>query len=208
MISTRYSFIFLHVPKTGGNAIQTELLPYSDDKKRLNPTQDGKNRFELEGPVTSRKHAFLKDYHAKIGDGVKEYHVALTLRDPFERMVSFYFSPNRWIGKKVCLSEELFVQALDRVLPIRKFLTIGSDLYLPDSVIRFSHLQEDLSQLWQTLNLPTPAPKLPRLNVTAATPGLKQKALESQVLRDLFERRYGDEYHVVDQLLAHCGKSS
>jgi hypothetical protein len=43
MISTSHQFLFVHIPKTGGNSIQTILLPFSDDQKNTSTKQDGVN---------------------------------------------------------------------------------------------------------------------------------------------------------------------
>jgi hypothetical protein len=60
MISSKYRFLYVHIPKTGGNSIQHVLLPISDDQKELKKHQDGLDRFEVIGPKTKKKHASLK----------------------------------------------------------------------------------------------------------------------------------------------------
>jgi len=48
MISLKYGFIFIHIPKTAGNSIQNVLKLYSEDKIVCTaPYQDGVERFEL-----------------------------------------------------------------------------------------------------------------------------------------------------------------
>jgi len=51
MISRRYKFIYVHIPKTGGTTIQSVLLPFSDDEKFIVPYQDGVDSFEVRGPL-------------------------------------------------------------------------------------------------------------------------------------------------------------
>ena len=56
MLSTRHRFLFLHVPKTAGNAVQTWLLPHSDDQKVTHRHQDGIERFYDLPLLRKRRH--------------------------------------------------------------------------------------------------------------------------------------------------------
>ena len=47
MIGTSRSFLFIHIPKTGGNSIASALEPWADDQRVINGGQDGVDRFEL-----------------------------------------------------------------------------------------------------------------------------------------------------------------
>jgi len=95
MHSERHRLIYLHPPKTGGNSIQSVLLPFSDDRKVLVGHQDGRDRFEVRGPATASKHATLADYASSLD--IAAYRVAISVRHPFDRAVSFFFSPHRWM---------------------------------------------------------------------------------------------------------------
>ena len=98
MISTERKFIYIHVPKTGGNSIQTALQPFSDDKKVASGHQDGIDRFDIAGPATPSKHASLASYRDLLGD-ISQYFVFHSARHPFDRAISGYFSSSNWVRR-------------------------------------------------------------------------------------------------------------
>lgn len=97
MLFAGRKIVFVHVPKTAGNYVTAQLLPYSDDKMVLSGHQDGKERFEVTGPVTRAKHQTVPQYVQALGDSAADYRFFATYRPPVERMLSFYFSPHRWM---------------------------------------------------------------------------------------------------------------
>lgn len=90
--------LFIHVPKTGGNTIQQGLLNrgMSLDQVICSGHQDGRQRFELRGPITETKHQSLQRYYQLSSDAIT-LPVVVCVRRPFERLVSLYFSPHRWL---------------------------------------------------------------------------------------------------------------
>src|SRR5262245_50254348 len=98
MLSTTRSFLFVHVPKTGGNSIQDALRAHSDDEfVCLSPHQDGVERFELRSArFDTHKHSTLAEYRSRYGDELLAvlYRFAC-VRNPWDRVVSHFFSPHR-----------------------------------------------------------------------------------------------------------------
>ena len=70
MISFQKRFLFVHIPKTAGNSIQSVLRDYSEDELvALRGEQDGIERFGLRNPKYKiKKHSTLAEYRAALGD--------------------------------------------------------------------------------------------------------------------------------------------
>lgn len=102
MISERHRFIFIHIEKTAGNSLTEVLLPLSDDHVTASMGRPATpDWFGLRGPVTRQKHMPLKEYLA-LGEGrFDDYAVLASLRHPLDRMLSFYFLPNRWVRQRI-----------------------------------------------------------------------------------------------------------
>ena len=193
MISERHKFIFLHVPKTGGNAIQTALLPHSDEQKVIHSGQDGKDRFNISGPVTPHKHATLADYHERLNQRLREFHVAIAIRHPFERAVSLYFNPRRWQNREPGIDEAEFVECMKGMTPLVGFLRLDDTIRMPDTILRFTHLEADLEALHMKLNLPGKPPQLQQLNRSKTQPDFRRSLLNSDSLRKTADEIFADD---------------
>src|SRR5262245_20224214 len=98
MISLRHRFLYVHIPKTADNAVQNVLRHYSEDKLVcLSPHQDGVERFEVRNDrYAIQKHSTLSDYERELGGGtLAGLFKFCCIRNPWERAVSYYFSPHR-----------------------------------------------------------------------------------------------------------------
>jgi hypothetical protein len=107
MISLQKRFLFVHIPKTAGNSIQSVLRDYSEDQLvALREEQDGIERFGLLNPnYKIKKHSTLSEYHNALGDGqFRNLYKFTCVRNPWDRMVAYYFTPRQkcetWNRKK------------------------------------------------------------------------------------------------------------
>lgn len=164
MISTSKNFIFVHIPKTGGNSIQNVLKKYSDDKIVItSPNQDGVNRFEVRNnKYNFHKHSTLQDYKNEL-DPIffKNAFKIATIRNPWDRLISYYFSPHRnvevWDRTEFLKmvnevkSYEKYTNLLDAkpLKGLRKFFEPKQirDYAAIDFKIRFENLEEDFKKL-------------------------------------------------------------
>lgn len=209
MISSKFKFIFLHVPKTGGNSLQSALLPFSDDKKKISQAHhDEVNRFAVSGPITDNKHATLQFYTDALGAKIADYKVVLSRRHPFARAVSFYYSPHRWFQKhedgsstpiEPYWDEASFFQLLPRLSSMVQFITVDGRVRKPDIEIRIEHMKEDCRRAFSVLQIPGGADlRVPRVNKSSATSELVAACLASRSLRDAVEQHFVDDMNYFD----------
>jgi hypothetical protein len=166
MISFQKRFLFVHIPKTAGNSIQSVLRDYSEDKLvALRDEQDGIERFGLRNPKYKiKKHSTLAEYQAALGETEFDKLYRFTcVRNPWDRMVSYYFTPTQnvtaWDRKK-------FRKAILKVLPVADYLRLDRGKEDPfanvNYIIRFENLVEDFRNVCAALDISRTT--LPRYN--------------------------------------------
>lgn len=196
MISTRHKFIFLHVPKTAGNSIQTWLLPHSDDQKVVSGQQDGVDTFNIRGAITPNKHAGLQKYADALGPALGDYAVVVPVRDPLDRILSLYFSPHRMVGRppgSKLIYETRFFDALVRQTPLMiDYLAVDGVVRSPSLVIRYENLAADLTKMAERFDLP--APEIPVLNQSADRNGNRERLKQNPEVLAMVYERFAEDY--------------
>jgi len=179
MISIQKKFLFIHVPKTGGNSIQNILRDYSEDEiVVLSKHQDGIERFEVRNSKFNiTKHSTLSHYKSVLDSNTfcSLYKFA-TIRNPWDMMISYYFSPHRRVSD---WNRNDFITLVSRVPTLRHYVCeksvlekmfakfaiktdigrrkVGQDI---DFLIRFERLSEDFKIVCEKLGIPSsPLPK-------------------------------------------------
>lgn len=151
MLSTSHNFLFIHVPKTGGNSIQSVLSTYADDKITcVQPWQDGVERFEVRSEKHStHKHSTAAEYRQAYGEYLySQLFKFCTVRNPWDRCISHYFSPHRG---KVEWSREAFIQFVQaEVMPLEHYAAVDEMGF----VIRFESIQSDFDTVCRSLSIP------------------------------------------------------
>ena len=182
MIFEKEKVIFLHYPKTGGNSVQYALQNYTDDKLVIsNEKQDGKERFEVRSnkyPML-KKHSKLNDYHKMLGDDFLNFQVFITIRNPFDRLVSFYFSPIR--GKVEYRRDDFahFLRGcpkLESYIWYQKASSSQPEIFENIKYMKFEQLDIEILKLCKPLKIRDI--KLPKLNASK---------------RDNYRKYYDDE---------------
>lgn len=163
MLSLQKRFLFIHVPKTGGNSIQDALRSYSEDTLvAIAEHQDGVERFEVRNAnYRLTKHSTLSHYKSALErDVYNSLFRFATIRNPWDMMISHYFSPHRGVTR---WDRKAFLKLLQRVPPLRHYIGAkpswwrrGSKQLVSDVqyLIRFEQLEEDFQIVCQRLGLP------------------------------------------------------
>lgn len=157
MISFQKCFLFVHVPKTAGNSIQTILRHYSEDEIVARPEQDGVERFGVRNPKFKvRKHSTLAEYRAALGaERFDSLYKFVCVRNPWDRMISYYFSPHR---ETLAWDKKAFAKMVSTTLPIAEHLRLSAQEADPfanvDCIMRFESLAEDFPAVCATLQIP------------------------------------------------------
>jgi hypothetical protein len=172
MISFRHRFIFIHIPKTAGNSIQTVLGPYSDD--RLHPRrsvghvkdEDGTQGLDVFNDVLGfdtslHKHATIAEYDSILGKELEGYFIFTAVRNPFDRAISKTAFEKGPISGKLDLTEFIFPT------PQLHYLTIGGRLAVK-TFIRFENIQEEFDLVCAKLGIVTST--LPHKNASYRRP--------------------------------------
>jgi Sulfotransferase family len=166
MISLQKRFLFVHIPKTAGNSIQSVLRAYSEDQLvALRREQDGIERFGLRNPkYRIKKHSTLSEYQDALGDEqLRKLYKFTCVRNPWDRMVSYYFTPTQnpetWNRKK-------FRGIISKAVSVADYLRLDNGEKDPfanvDYVMRFENLVDDFCAVCTAIGVSPPA--LPRYN--------------------------------------------
>jgi hypothetical protein len=166
MISLQKRFLFVHIPKTAGNSIQSTLRDYSEDQLvALRKEQDGIERFAVRNPdYKIKKHSTLAEYRNALGrEQFRNLYKFTCVRNPWDRMVSYYFTPTQtpetWDRKK-------FRKIIFNAVSVADYLRLDTSEEDPfanvDYIMRFENLADDFRTVCGTLGI-APA-TLPRYN--------------------------------------------
>ena len=159
MISFQKRFLFVHIPKTAGNSIQSILRDYSEDELvALRGEQDGIERFGLRNPKYKiKKHSTLAEYRAVLRDEqFRSLYKFTCVRNPWDRMVSYYFTPTQQVG---AWDRKEFRKMISKGLSVADYLRLDKGEEDPfgnvDYVMRFENLANDFRSVCTTLGIPT-----------------------------------------------------
>ena len=161
VISLKHNFLFVHIPKTAGNALQNVLRAHSEDRVVCTmPHHDGVERFQLasDGYVLG-KHSPLREYRRELGRSrFNQLFKFTVVRNPWERLISYYFSPHRGATD---WSREAFLAFVGEVRPAQYYLSTRHRA-IPwlepaasfDHVVRYENLDADFEALCRLVGIP------------------------------------------------------
>jgi hypothetical protein len=166
MISLQKRFLFVHIPKTAGNSIQSILRDYSEDQLvALRKEQDGIERFGLRNPKYKiKKHSTLNEYHQALGDEqFRNLYKFTCVRNPWDRMVSYYFTPTQNLET---WNQEKFRGMISKAVSVADYLRLANGGENPfanvDYIMRFENLTDDFRAVCIAIGISPPV--LPQYN--------------------------------------------
>ncbi len=159
MISQKSRFIFVHIPKTGGNSIQAALQGYADDRFVFRKSigkikhEDGSQGLDvfnerLGFDKPEHKHAGLQAYYDKLGGSVWDFLIFSAIRNPYDRVISHTAFLKGPLPSRILEIEELVLPK-----PQIEYLKVNDRISV-SNFIRFEHLQADFNTLCEKLSLP------------------------------------------------------
>jgi hypothetical protein len=180
MISRKNKFIFIHIPKTGGNSVSSALQIFTDIHfvGANSPSGFGGNEnFWPIDPIHGNiKHFSIDKWYELLGEKICEYFLFCTVRNPIDRAISLYFFTKQAIAyNQIAWLEDYSEEAKDRFIKSEfvKFLNSGlqsqtsylkSQTKLNVHVMKFEQLVEDFAFVCRRLDLSVAC--LPRINAS------------------------------------------
>ncbi|MEX0350334.1 MAG: sulfotransferase family 2 domain-containing protein [Paracoccaceae bacterium] len=168
IISRGRSYIFVHIPKTGGTslALALEARAMKDDIL-IGDTPKARRRRQRLKSLSARgrlwKHSTLRDIDGLVAPAELEALFTCTLvRNPWDRAVSYYhwLRLQRFDHPSVTLSKRLTFEAFllhpdtlasFRCNPYASYMTDATGTERCDAFIRIEHFELDAEPLWQHL---------------------------------------------------------
>jgi hypothetical protein len=192
MISFQKRFLFVHIPKTAGNSIQTILRHYSEDEVvALRADQDGIERFGLRNPnYKIKKHSTLAEYRAALGEArFRDLYKFTCVRNPWDRMVSYYFGTTSLVE---AWDRKEFKKLILKAVSVTDYLRLDKGESDPfgnvDYVMRFENLTDDFRTVSAKLGIPVT--RLPLYNRSNREHYSKYYDTD---LRELIRKRFAPE---------------
>lgn len=161
MISLKHKFIFIHAPKTAGNAIQNVLQKYSDDEIINTSFKNGvMDKFGLNN-FAGGKHATIRHYIQNWDNSygrLEDYTISGCVRNPWDRATSYYFYlgyGNMSCDKFETSTKQLLPQTNYYAYEEKNMLTCG---------ISYENLQADFDRFCDIVKIKRE--ELPKANVS------------------------------------------
>lgn len=189
IISHKYKYLFVELPRTGSTAISKELCENYDGSQFL------------------FKHATYSDFLRVANHEEKEYFVFSCIRNPLDDIVSLYFKYKtdhkerftdprklkraRWLIKSIPLRRFNFVQKTNADFPtyFKRFYKIPYNNWSAlahkefDYVIRFENMQDDFARVLELIGIEQKR-RLPVVNKT----GEKRDSFLSYYTPEIYEQ--------------------
>lgn len=221
IISHEHRFIFFRTEKTAGSSIEFALakycgptdivtsggakaetlrgLPLRKERPRWVkhiPFRTGNMRRILPQYFGLHTHATARHVKKLVGDNVfRSYFKFCVERNPWDRQVSLYFQRNKRSGNENHFDRDMrsFIFRTFHYTRMKNWQTYTIDGRIAvDRVLRYERLEEELSDLLKTINLPDDL-RLPSRRSEFRTDGRSYREFYSKTTRELVAKWYRKE---------------
>lgn len=168
MISHKLEFIYIHIPKTGGDSLSFFLRNHVDDIIKIGKNGKGIDAWCV---LTGKgiKHKTIDYYKDLYKDKIKNYFKFTIVRNPYDRILSFYlwskgFNANRNFDYKNDFDKKDFIEFINRKCSKKKtfqYEFVDDDFY----IVKYENMIDDLKQI-QCLKNIVNFDNLPRMNTS------------------------------------------
>lgn len=179
LISLKWNFLFVHVPKTAGSSLHNLLAPHAQKKNRTLPRRIISHLPLYEDPSKAyfRVHTKALDFQKKISpETFARLHKFAAVRNPYDQMVSYFRFMQRNTGSKQyaeaqnwCFADAVsYFERKNRRKPINQtsWLIGNNGECLVDRIMFFENIANDVSELRSFLGLDTMG-DFPHYNATS-----------------------------------------
>jgi hypothetical protein len=147
LISNKYKFAFVHIPKTGGTSIKAAILPYAD-----------KGQLSIVGEKVTDLNGYKPHIALQQGAHVDKFKFAV-VRNNWEWYVSYWKFANRRKIQPVCnQSFGQYIRSLGhgatKMGNQQSWWITNGDEILVDYIIRYENLTEGFMEVCEQLSLP------------------------------------------------------
>lgn len=193
MVSESKKFIFIHIPKTGGNSITTALKDYTDDGCKFvrfdGEVYNGISVYNSKDRAI-KKHSPLCVYEDFYD--LTEYFIFTVTRNPFDRVLSWYFY------EKKIWDRDVFNNFLLSIDPEKDYRFSSQVKYMAkkdgaegvDHRIRFEELQKGFDEVCAVKDIPHK--KLQRIN-RSKNSDIDYRDFYDDFSIDIIGRLYGED---------------
>ena len=148
-ISHKYKFAYMRSIKVAGTSTEV-LLDNLHDKNDKQLVQSNKNKLGI------RSHSGPQQIKNVLGDKkFEEYFKFMTVRNPFDRVVSWYWwREGSWNKPPLSFKEYIFKEKCKGLLPFYDWMFLNG-MCVIDDVIRFENLYDDTKRIlnkWVSLD--------------------------------------------------------
>jgi hypothetical protein len=209
LVSHRHQFIYTKTMKTASTSVEVYFEPFCADVPQ--PGIDLRDDYVCADGIIGTRRAFYPApgqwYHhmpaalikQRLGDSIwNSYFKFCAMRNPFDKVIAMFYHArdHGWIRTDNTLPER---DQFERWLPQAKLIsdretyTIDGKFCL-DAIVRYEHLQPDMSEVCARIGVPWRPEALPRLKTSSRRPQATIAHMYSQKTADIVRRRYEFEF--------------